>query len=192
MAFNQKQHNEHIVNLLTENPELIKNQKWRLDNLYFIVTKDGDKRVFSMNRAQKHFYDTYINIEHPFYRHVILKSRQLGFTTFIDLFILDSILFNPNKEGIVIAHKVQDATEIFDKKIEYALRNMADDIKGAFFKINHRSARKVQVTIDYGPEQGSTSSIAVSVSGRSGTYHYVHISEFAKMCVAFPKRADEV
>ena len=192
MAFNQKQHNEHIVNLLTENPELIKNQKWRLDNLYFIVTKDGDKIVFSMNRAQKHFYDTYINTPHPFYRHVILKSRQLGFTTFIDLFILDSILFNPNKEGIVIAHKVQDATEIFDKKIEYALRNMADDIKGAFFKINHRSARKVQVTIDYGPEQGSTSSIAVSVSGRSGTYHYVHISEFAKMCVAFPKRADEV
>jgi len=189
---NQKQHNEHIVELLTENPSLIKDQKWRLDNLYFIITKDGAKEVFKMNRAQHHFYDTYINVPHPYHRHVILKSRQLGFTTFIDLFILDSILFQPNKEGIVIAHKVQDATEIFDKKIEFAIRNMAEDIKGAFFKINHRSARKVQVVVDYGPDQGSTSSIAVSVSGRSGTYHYVHISEFAKMCVAFPKRAEEV
>ena len=192
MAFNQKEHNENLVEILTKNPELIKDQKWRLDNLYFIVTKDGDKQVFKMNRAQSHFYDNYINIERPFHRHIILKSRQLGFTTFIDLFILDAILFNPNKEGIVIAHKVQDATEIFDKKIEFAIRNMADDIKEAFFKINHRSARKVQVVIDYGPEQGSTSSIAVAVSGRSGTYHYVHISEFAKMCVAFPKRAEEV
>lgn len=192
MAFNQKEHNEKIVALLTENPELIRDQNWRLCNLYFIVTKDGDKQVFKMNRAQQHFYDNYINIPRPFHRHVILKSRQLGFTTFIDLFILDSILFNPNKEGIVIAHKVQDATEIFDKKIEFALRNMADDIKDAFFKINHRSARKVQVVIDYGPEQGSTSSIAVAVSGRSGTYHYVHISEFAKMCAQFPKRAEEV
>ena len=189
---NQKQHNERLVELLTENPNLIKDQNWRLHNLYFIVTKDGDKQVFTMNRAQKHFYDNYINIPHPYHRHVILKSRQLGFTTFIDLFILDSILFNPNREGIVIAHKVQDATEIFDKKIEFAIRNMAEDIKGAFFKINHRSARKVQVVIDYGPEQGSTSSIAVAVSGRSGTYHLVHISEFAKMCAQFPKRAEEV
>ena len=188
----QTQHNERIVQELTENPSLIKNQKWRFKNLYWIISKDGDKQVFKMNRAQKHFYDNYLNIPHPYHRHVILKSRQLGFTTFIDLFILDAILFSPNKEGIVIAHKVQDATEIFDKKIEFALRNMADDVKGAFFKINHRSARKVQIVIDYGPDEGSTSSLAVAVSGRSGTYHYVHISEFAKMCVAFPKRAEEV
>jgi len=188
----QKQHNDRIVEELTEDPSLIKNQDWRLRNLYWIVTKDGDKQVFKMNRAQKHFYDNYINIPRPYHRHVILKSRQLGFTTFIDIFILDSILFNPNKDSIVIAHKVEDATSIFDKKVEFALRNMADDVKGAFFKINHRSARKVQVVIDYGPEKGSTSSIAVAVSGRSGTYHYVHVSEFAKLCVAYPKRAEEV
>jgi len=192
MAFNQKEHNERIVQMLTENPSLIQDQAWRLENLYFIITKDGDKRVFKMNRAQRHFFDNYINVPNPYHRHIILKSRQLGFTTFIDLFILDSILFKPNKEGIVIAHKVLDATEIFDKKIEFAIRNMAEDIKDAFFKISHRSARKVQVVIDYGPDQGSTSSLAVSVSGRSGTYHYVHISEFAKMCAQFPKRAEEV
>ena len=189
---NQKQHNDRIVEELTANPDLIKNQEWRLNNLYWILSKDGSKEVFKMNRAQLDFYQKYLNIPHPYHRHVILKSRQLGFTTFIDLFILDSILFNSNREGIIIAHKVQDATEIFDKKIEFALRNMAEDVKDAFFKINHRSARKVQVVIDYGPDQGSTSSLAVSVSGRSGTYHYVHISEFAKMCVAFPKRAEEV
>jgi len=192
MANLYKEHNERIVELLTQNLDLIKNQEWRLNNLYWIITKDGDKQVFSMNRAQKHFFDHYLNIPHPYHRHCILKSRQLGFTTFIDLFLLDSILFNNNKEGIIIAHKVEDATQIFDKKIDFAVRNMAEDVKGAYFKINHNSARKIQSVIDYGPEKGSTSSIAVSVSGRSGTYHYVHISEFAKMCVMFPKRAEEV
>jgi len=187
-----KDHNNKIVEMLTANPALIKNQTWRLANLYWIITKDGDKAVFKMNRAQKHFYDNYLAIVKPYHRHVILKSRQLGFTTFIDLYILDSILFNTNKEGLVIAHKVDDATTIFDKKIEFAIRNMASDVKGAFFKINQKSSKKIQVVIDYGPEAGSTSSIAVSVSGRSGTYHLVHISEFAKMCAAYPKRAEEV
>lgn len=192
MANIYKEHNEKIVELLTKNPDLIKNQEWRLSNLYWIITKDGDKKVFTMNRAQKHFFDTYLNIPHPYHRHCILKSRQLGFTTFIDIFILDSILFNTNREGLVIAHKVEDAAQIFDKKIDFAIRNMAEDVKGAFFKIIHSSSRKIQVIIDYGPDKGSTSSIAVSTSGRSGTYHLVHISEFAKMCIMFPKRADEV
>jgi len=192
MKLSQKEHNEKVVAELTASPELIKNQEWRLNNLYWITTKDGSREVFAMNRAQKHFYDNFINIPRPYHRHVILKSRQLGFTTFIDLLGFDFILFNSNKDAIIIAHKVQDATDIFDKKIEFALRNMAEDVKDAFFKINHRSARKVQVVIDYGPEQGSTSSITVAVSGRSGTYHYVHISEFAKMCVVFPRRAEEV
>jgi len=165
MANLYKDHNTKIVEMLTNDPELIRDQTWRLDNLYWIITKDGDKQVFSMNRAQRHFYENYLSIPRPYHRHVILKSRQLGFTTFIDLYILDSILFSPNKEGIVIAHKVEDATQIFDKKIEFAIRNMASDVKGAFFKINQKSSRKIQIVLDYGPESGSTSSIAVAVSG---------------------------
>jgi nitrous oxide reductase accessory protein NosL len=193
MANAVAEHNERITEELVQNPELIKDKRWRLDNLYFIITKGGKKEVFHMNRAQEHFYTNYLSKPGCIYhRHIILKARQLGFTTFIDIFILDEILFQTNKEGIIIAHKVQDATEIFDKKIDFAVRNMAPDVKGAFFKIQHNSARKIQAVVDYGPNQGSTSSIAVSVSGRSGTYHLVHISEFAKMCVMFPKRAEEV
>ncbi len=187
------EHNEKITEDLIKNPDLIKNKKWRMDNLYFIITKDGKKEPFVMNRAQLHFFLNYLSAPGKIYhRHVILKARQLGFTTFIDIFILDEILFNTNKEAIIIAHKVEDASQIFDKKVDFAIRNMAPDVKGAFFKINHNSARKIQVVVDYGPEQGSTSSITVSTSGRSGTYHLVHISEFAKMCILFPKRAEEV
>lgn len=187
------EHNEKITEELIKNPELIKDKKWRMDNLYWIITKDGKKEPFQMNRAQLHFFLNFLSIPgKKYYRHVILKARQLGFTTFIDIFILDEILFNTNREGIIIAHKVEDASQIFDKKVDFAIRNMAPDVKGAFFKINHNSAKKIQVVVDYGPDKGSTSSITVSTSGRSGTYHLVHISEFAKMCILYPKRAEEV
>ncbi len=189
----QKEHNEKIVAALVDNPDIINDKVWRMNNLYWIVTKSGTRELFKMNRAQKHFFENYlIKPGSVYHRHIILKSRQLGFTTFIDLYILDEILFNNNREGLVIAHKVEDAKEIFDRKIDFAIRNMADDIKGAFFKLVRNSAKKIQVIIDYGPDKGSTSSLQVSSSGRSGTYFYVHISEFAKLCVMFPQKAVEV
>ena len=51
----QRKHNEHIVASLLANPDLIDNKRWRMDNLYWIITKDGTKELFKMNRAQKHF-----------------------------------------------------------------------------------------------------------------------------------------
>src|ERR1035437_3681141 len=131
----QKEHNERIVAELTKT-DLIKDKRWRMKNLYWIITKDGTKELFSMNRAQRDFFENYLNPDEPsknYHRHIILKSRQLGFTTFIDLYILDEILFNTNREGLIIAHKVEDAREIFDRKIDFAIRNMADEIKGAYF-----------------------------------------------------------
>jgi hypothetical protein len=191
----QKMHNEAIIAALISNPDLIADKEWRMNNLYWIITKDGVKELFKPNRAQTHFGTNYLNPKDPlrfYFRHIILKARQLGFTTFIDLWILDEILFNTNKESLVIAHTIKDATEIFDKKIDYAVRNMCEEVKAGAFKLRQNSAKKIQVVIDYGPEEGSTSSIQVSNSGRSGTYFYVHISEFAKLCLAYPKIASEV
>lgn len=189
----QKEHNQKVVDALIANPNLIDDKRWRMGNLYWIITKSGTKELFKMNRAQKHFFENYlINPGSIYYRHIVLKARQLGFTTFIDLWILDEILFNTNREGLIIAHTQKDATEIFDRKIDYAIRNMCEEIKQGAFKLVKNSAKKIQVVIDYGPEQGATSSISVSNSGRSGTFFYVHISEFAKLCLAYPKTATEV
>ncbi len=191
----QKEHNARIIAELTANPDLIDSKRWRMSNLYWIITKSGVKELFKMNRAQTHFFENFLNPDDPskyYYRHVILKARQLGFTTFIDLWTLDEILFKTNRDALIIAHTVMDAAEIFDKKIDYAIRNMSEEVKGASFKLVRNSAKKIQVVVDYGPETGSTSGIQVANSGRSGTYYYVHISEFAKLCLLYPQRAKEV
>lgn len=193
---NVKEYNEWLVKTLSEKPELIWNKEWRMNHLYWIINKDKEKAIFKMNKAQRHFAVNFLFIEKPFLRHVILKSRQLGFTTFIQLWMLDETIFNKNREAIGIAHLQKEAIEIFDRKVDFPLKNLCPQVKDAFFKIGRNSARKVQ--FNFHGEDGDTdgdnsqSSISVSTSGRSGTFHYVHISEYAPMCVSFPKRAEEV
>ena len=68
----------------------IGSQKWRLNNLYHVVDEQGRDCLFTMRPAQEAFFDSY------HYYNIILKARQLGFTTFIDLMALDMALFIPN------------------------------------------------------------------------------------------------
>ena len=84
MATYKADWDESVVQALIANPNLIKDKEWRMSHLYWIITKNanerGETRVpFKMNRAQKHFFDNYLNVSVPYHRHVILKSRQLGF-----------------------------------------------------------------------------------------------------------------
>lgn len=108
-------------------------------------------------------------------------------TTLINLFILDEIIFNQNKEGLVIAHTQKDATEIFNRKVKYAIRNLYTDIQD-ILEMDQSRSNRVQFVF---PDE-SVSAFSVSNSGRSGTFNFLHISEFAKLCKAYPEKAREV
>ena len=76
---------------------------WRINNLYYITDKNNKKVLFQLNPAQKIFF------RDMHYRNIILKARQLGFTTFMMIFMLDAALFNDNTKCGVIAHSKDDA-----------------------------------------------------------------------------------
>ena len=76
-----------------------------------------------MNEAQNQLYDT------MHFRNIILKARQLGFTTFIDLYILDTCLFNPTIKAGIIAHHMDDAKTIFDEKIKFPYDNLDPQLR---------------------------------------------------------------
>ena len=54
---------------------------WRLNNLYTIQTKEGNKAPFRLNWAQAELLRDLHECS------LILKARQLGFTTFIQIFM---------------------------------------------------------------------------------------------------------
>jgi len=150
---------------------------WRLTNLYYIKDKKGKKVKFNPNWAQKFFYNN------MWFMSIILKARQLGMTTFIQIFMLDRCLFNDNIAAGVIAHNREDAEDFFDKKIRFAFDNLPEWLK------NERQATSDSAKM---LAFSNGSSIRVGTSLRSGTYQYLHISEFGKICAQRPDRAEEI
>ncbi len=158
---------------------------WRLTSgqLYKIMIKgdNGEDSLvmpFIPNDAQLNL----LNNLHT--RNNILKARQLGFTTLIELFFLDCCLFKSNVRAAVIAQSEDVAKTIFRDKVCFAYDNLPPSLKEAM-PLARDSASELLFA-------HNNSSIRVATSARSGTLQYLHISEFGKICAKFPDRADEV
>jgi hypothetical protein len=154
-----------------------KDRLWRINNLYWITDKEGRRIKFRLNWAQERLW------KEIHYANLILKARQLGITSFIQLFFLDSCLFNSNVRAGVIAHNIEDARVFFRDRIKFAYDNLPEAIK-AMRPLTSDSA--LELTFN------NNSSIRVGTSLRSGTLNFLHVSEYAKLCAKYPEKAREV
>lgn len=152
-------------------------QLWRLHNIYWIVNEQGEKVQFKPNWAQVQF------LKDLWYLNVILKARQLGMTTFIDILLLDNVVFLPNKKAGIVCHNREDAAVIFRDKVKFPYDNLPDEIRDQ----NPASRDSTNELVFR-----NKSSIRVGTSLRSGTLNYLHVSEYGKMCAKFPEKAREV
>lgn len=155
-------------------------KNYRLSNLWHIKDKNQRLIKFKLNRAQKHFS------ENAHTRNILLKSRQLGFTTFEIIDTLDEVCFKHNFDALFIAQDLETAKDIFDNKIWLAWDNYK--LK-ELYKLNTETAR--QLKLGFG-SSNTVSSLTVDNSGRSGTYRRVHISEFGLVCKKYPDKAKEI
>jgi hypothetical protein len=159
---------------------------WRVcsGQLYKIMIKspgdDPDAKTivpFIPNRAQKRF------LAAMWFRNIILKARQRGFTTLISILWLDHALFNKDQRCGQVAQDRDTAEEIFRDKVRLAYNNLPDAIRGA---IRLKSASADELLFD------NNSSIQVATSVRGGTIHRLHVSEYGKICAKYPDKALEI
>ncbi|PTM61891.1 hypothetical protein [Phreatobacter oligotrophus] len=155
----------------------MQNRWWRLTNLYWIQNKDGVAVRFNPNEAQRKF------LLEMWYRNVVPKARQRGFSTLIQILMLDTCLFKPGTMSAVIAQDEDTAKQIRNTKIKFAWERLP-----AFVK------EMVPLTTDNITElvwaNGSTMLLATSVRG--GTVHFLHISELGKIVQASPLKVEEI
>ena len=169
-----------------------------IESLLKIQTKDGGKVVpFILNDAQ---VDTYIEMckqrlnGEPI-RIDILKSRQLGMSTFISAVFFIKTLFTPNFKTCVIADTKEHASNIF-AKYNFFYYHLDDNNpnrerikelekegnKGAIRDLTYKPAIKWARGQTY-LETTYNSILEVLVAGesagRSSTYQMVHFSEVA-------------
>lgn len=148
----------------------------RLNSLYYITDKNGKRVKFKMTREQLDHYDN----EHN--RNIILKARQLGFTTLICIVQLDAAIFE-GKKCALIAHTLHDAKRLFREKTQYAYNNLPAIIKAAN-PVMLLNTDEIVFT--------KGGSVTVSTSFRGGTLQRLHVSEFGKICAKFPEKAREI
>ena len=96
---------------------------WRLNNLYWIVDKWGNKVRFKPNEVQTSLDDELHNLN------IVPKSRQHGITTWACIRALDMALFRSNCRCGIVAHTAGDAASFFRKKVLYAYDNLPDWLK---------------------------------------------------------------
>ncbi|HDS5360117.1 TPA: terminase [Enterobacter roggenkampii] len=159
-----------------EHIKLLSDKLWRLNNLYWITNKEGKAIRFKMTPEQLEYF------EGMHTRNIILKVRQLGFTTEVCIIQLDAALFESAKCAL-IAHTLNDAKRLFREKVKYAYDRLPAEIKAANPASNDASGELVF-------KKGG--SIYVSTSFRGGTLRYLHVSEFGKICAKYPEKAREI
>lgn len=108
---------------MASDPNSLCDPYWRIANLYWIMDKQGNMLKFQPNAAQQKFLAEVHN------QNIILKARQLGFTTLCCLIYLDACLFTPNTRAAIIAHRMDDAKVIFRDKIKFPYDHLDQELR---------------------------------------------------------------
>jgi hypothetical protein len=160
-------------------PELVEafsDRAWRIDNLYYVQDEYGAVYKFKMRPAQRALLDElhYLNI--------ILKARQLGFSTLILLIALDCCIWNDHFAAGLIADTRKNAENLL-VRVKFAYDNLPEEIQQLVPLLASNSTEM---------RFANGSSIEVGVSLRSSTKNFLHISEYGKICAKQPDKAKEV
>ena len=171
----------NVDNLTTEQAKelekYLSSRAYRLNNLYYIQDKRGRKVKFKLNEPQT------IAFNEMWYLNVILKGRQQGMSTFIEILMLDMCLFRDDTSCGLVAHTLDDAKGLLASKVKYPYDNLPDWLKEA-----------VPLTTDSKTELawGNNSKLRVGTSLRGGTYNILHVSEYGKIAHKYPDKAEEI
>lgn len=159
--------------------EYLPSKLWRLNNVYTIIDKHGNKVKFVMNKSQHIVYAA--SLRHP--RIIILKSRQQGISTlWLVVFFDDSITY-PNFSIGLMAQGQDEASTLLERT-KILWQELPQDVK-QILKVgaDKDNTKKFSLT------NGST--IFIRTSFRSTTLQRLHVSEMGKIANKYPEKARE-
>ena len=164
--------------------EQLNDREWRLDHLYAIKSKgdeeggeDSGKPIqFVRNFAQRFYGNT------MWYRDCIVKARQLGFSTDIDIKLLDDAVFRPNTAAGIIDYTQTDANKKLEK-CRFAYVRLPKVIRQAV-----RLTKDNESTMEF----SNGSIISAGTGYRGDTPQVLHVSEYGKTSAERPDQAKEI
>lgn len=154
-------------------------------NYIKIVNKEGTAVNFTLNSIQKQI-DAKIEeltAQGKPARIIVLKARQEGVSTYTQAKILCNTVKTKNRNALVVAHRDDSTSAIFEKA-KYMYNNLPERIKPLQKASNAKELIFDTPSFYKGNKEGINSKIKIQTAGsdsigRSDTYYYVHLSEFA-------------
>ena len=139
------------------------------DNFEIVPKEHLEPVSFIPNAAQSKYLDEMT------LRDIILKPRQLGFSSIIEAVFTVDFLTRPNSRGVIISHE-SDATQRLLDKVKFFLESFARR-RGRLFTLKYNSKSElVNADINSVLYVGTAGSRSF---GRGDTIHNCHLSEFA-------------
>jgi hypothetical protein len=179
---------EHqILQKIAEKPEILGDPIWRIGNLYWCGTKDLKNPVvqFVPKPAQcLLLYDVYVE---GWCRHVVLKARQIGFSTLICMIGVDYVIWNRDTQFNMVSLDENKAQDLLEGKIKFALDRMPPALKKLALGDTKGNANN-KGELMFGKLWG----IRSKVNFRSGTSHVLLVSEWGVTAVEDKKKSKEI
>lgn len=155
------------------------NTKLYIENLLKIKDKNSKIIPFRLNQPQQKLYNTIKELkqQHKPVRIIILKARQMGFSTLTEAILFKETATKHNVTSGIIAHENKATNNLFNmSKLYYD--NLPEPMKP---QLQNRNAQ--ELIFNNPTNTGLNSKIicmtADKDAGRSGTYNFLHLSEFA-------------
>ena len=147
----------------------------------YLKIRDKKSRVipFKLNEPQMKLYNTIRKLkqEGKPVRILVLKARQMGFSTLTEAILFKEVATKSNVTAGIITHESKATNNLFNmSKLYYD--NLPEAIKPS---IMNRNAQELifNTKDNTGLNSKITCMTAGNGAGRSGTYNFLHLSEFA-------------
>ncbi|MGA9580024.1 MAG: hypothetical protein WBV90_20600 [Terrimicrobiaceae bacterium] len=100
---------------------------WRISNLYSIRIRDGSVIRFRPRPQQLAVLEMLFSHGHK--RIIILKARQIGFSTLLGVVCCDQLCFNPGQQISLIDQTLEDARQKLKSIVVLAYDSMAAELR---------------------------------------------------------------
>lgn len=155
-----------------------------------VESKEEGLKPFFLTPEQHDFVDWLITAKERFKKReitsikaIVLKARQLGFTTLITAIQDTMMIVERNFSGFTMAHDDDATASIFNDKARGLIEELPVVLQPSFQKLN----KKELITANRAKNKWRAATAGGKDPGRSKTLHFVHYSERA-----FYKDADRI
>lgn len=160
---------------------------WRLKSgkLYVVKNKKGKVVPFIPSPEQEDIIDA-IYVE-GLKKIIILKARQLGMSTVIDIILLDQLIWKNGTQAAIVDLTQGDASKKLTNKVKLAWDALPKDITGKFtIEFSQHRFRIHLISQDLPNE------VQAGMNARGDTFQFLHISEWGAIQFEDEQRSIEI